>query len=105
MTCGRTKTIERLLAGTFVFGLVFGAFASAQDRMPPIPADKLTPAQKRLLMSTKRNAAGSPAARGPVVRRENRRGINESQNVEIDFAPDGRPPGGTRKRDAVAITD
>src|SRR5262245_6821619 len=41
MACGCTKTIERLVAGTFGFVLIFGAFATAQDRMPPIPADKL----------------------------------------------------------------
>ena len=29
MACGSTKTIEGLVAGTFVFGLIFGAFASA----------------------------------------------------------------------------
>ena len=39
MACGSTKTIEGLLAGTFAFGLIIAASASAQDRMPPLPAD------------------------------------------------------------------
>ena len=60
MTCGNTKTIVRLSAGTVVFGLVFGAFASAQDRMPPIPADKLTPAQKKTVDEYKKARGGEP---------------------------------------------
>ena len=58
MACGSIKTIERLLAGTFAFGLLFGVFASAQDRMPPIPADKLTPAQKKTLDEYKKARGG-----------------------------------------------
>ena len=37
MAYGSTKTIARLFASTFVFGLVCVAVASAQDRMPPYP--------------------------------------------------------------------
>jgi len=47
--------------------LVFAVSAIAQDRLPPIPADKLTPAQKKaseLLAATPRGAAG---AGGPFV--------------------------------------
>ena len=60
MACGSTKTIVRLLAGTFVFGLVFGVFVSAQDRMPPIPDDKLTPAQKKTVDEYKKARGGEP---------------------------------------------
>jgi 4-carboxymuconolactone decarboxylase len=58
MACGSTRTIEGLLAGTLVFGLFFGAFVSAQDRMPPIPADKLTPAQKKTVDEYKKARGG-----------------------------------------------
>jgi 4-carboxymuconolactone decarboxylase len=47
--------------------LVLAVSAFAQDRLPPIPADKLTPAQKKaseLLATTPRGAAG---AGGPFV--------------------------------------
>src|SRR5438093_3713279 len=69
MTCGSTKTIVRLLAGTFVFGLVFGTFASAQDRMPPIPADKLTPAQKKTVDEYKKARGGEPGGPWAVLTR------------------------------------
>ena len=36
-----------LLVCTIAFGLAVGIPARAQDRMPPIPADKMTPAQKQ----------------------------------------------------------
>lgn len=68
MACG-TKTIERLLAGTFVFGVIFGALASAQDRMPPIPADKLTPAQKKTVDDYKKNRGGEPGGPWAVLTR------------------------------------
>ena len=69
MTHGSTKTVVRLLAGTFVFGLVFGTFASAQDRMPPIPADKLTPAQKKTVDEYKRARGGDPGGPWAVLTR------------------------------------
>jgi 4-carboxymuconolactone decarboxylase len=69
MTCGSTKTIVRLLAGTFVFGLVFGTFASAQDRMPPIPDDKLTPAQKKTVDEYKKARGGEPGGPWAVLTR------------------------------------
>ena len=69
MACGSTKTIEGLLAGTFVFGLIFGAFASAQDRMPPIPADKLTPAQKKTVDEYKKARGGEPGGPWAVLTR------------------------------------
>src|SRR5437667_7947226 len=69
MACGSTKPIGHLLAGTFVFGLVFGAFASAHDRMPPIPADKLTPAQKKTVDEYKRARGGEPGGPWAVLTR------------------------------------
>jgi len=69
MACGSTKTIEGLLAGTFVFGLIFGAPASAQDRMPPIPADKLTPAQKKTVDEYKKARGGEPGGPWAVLTR------------------------------------
>src|SRR6202171_153802 len=47
MIYGSNNTMPRLLVCTLVFGLAFGIPARAQDRMPPIPADKMTPAQKQ----------------------------------------------------------
>jgi 4-carboxymuconolactone decarboxylase len=46
MTDGSNQT-PRLVVSTLVFGLAFGIPAAAQDRMPPIPADKMTPAQSQ----------------------------------------------------------
>jgi 4-carboxymuconolactone decarboxylase len=69
MACGSTKTIERLVAGPFVFGLIFGATASAQDRMPPIPADKLTPAQKKTVDEYKKARGGEPSGPWAVLTR------------------------------------
>ena len=69
MTCGSTKTVVRLLAGTFVFGLVFAAPASAQDRMPPIPADKQTPAQKKTVDEYKKARGGEPGGPWAVLTR------------------------------------
>jgi len=69
MTNGSTKTIVRLLAGTFVFGLLFGAFANAQDRLPPIPADKLTPAQKKIVDEYRKARNGEPGGPWAVLTR------------------------------------
>ena len=69
MACGSTKTIEGLLAGTFVFVVIFGAFASAQNRMPPIPADKLTPAQKKTVDEYKKVRGGEPGGPWAVLTR------------------------------------
>jgi 4-carboxymuconolactone decarboxylase len=51
--------------------LVFSIMADAQDRMPPIPADKLTPAQKHsneLLAATPRGAVGAGGPFVPLLR-------------------------------------
>jgi 4-carboxymuconolactone decarboxylase len=56
-------TMPRLVVCTLVFGLAFGIPARAQDRMPPIPADKLTPAQKQAVEDYKK-ARGTEVA-GP----------------------------------------
>ena len=69
MACGSSKTIVRGLAGTFAFGLAFGAFASAQDRMPPIPADKLTPAQEKTVDEYKKTRGGEPGGPWAVLTR------------------------------------
>jgi 4-carboxymuconolactone decarboxylase len=69
MRCASPKSIVRLLAGTFVVGLVFGGFASAQDRMPPIPADKLTPAQKKTVDEYKKARGGEPGGPWAVLTR------------------------------------
>ena len=50
---------------------VLAVSAAAQDRMPPIPADKLTPAQKKsaeLLAATPRGAAGAGGPFVPLLR-------------------------------------
>ena len=69
MACSNTKTIGGLLAGTFVFGLVFGASVSAQDRMPPIPADKLTAAQKQTVDEYRKARGGEPGGPWAVLTR------------------------------------
>jgi 4-carboxymuconolactone decarboxylase len=51
--------------------LAVSAAAWAQDRLPPIPADKLTPAQKKsveLLAATPRGAAGGGGPFVPLLR-------------------------------------
>ena len=51
--------------------LILPAAALAQDRMPPIPADKLSPAQKKaveLLVATPRGAAGPTGPFIPLLR-------------------------------------
>lgn len=51
--------------------LVFSIMAHAQDRMPPIPADKMTPAQKHsaeLLAATPRGAGGAGGPFVPLLR-------------------------------------
>ena len=69
MACGCTKTILRLLAGTFMFGLACGTAASAQDRMPPVPAEKLTPAQKKTVDEYKKVRGGEPGGPWAVLTR------------------------------------
>ena len=69
MACGCTKTILRLLASTFMFGLACGAVASAQDRMPPVPAEKLTPAQKKTVDEYKKVRGGEPGGPWAVLTR------------------------------------
>jgi 4-carboxymuconolactone decarboxylase len=69
MACASTKTIVRLLAATLVFGSVVPAIAAAQDRMPPIPADKLTPAQKKTVDEYKKARGGEPGGPWAVLTR------------------------------------
>jgi len=45
--------MNRLAAGFLVFGITLGANLSAQDRMPVIPPDKLTEAQKKAVQDYK----------------------------------------------------
>jgi 4-carboxymuconolactone decarboxylase len=55
----------------FFLLLTLPIVAIAQDRMPPIPADKLTPAQKKaveLLVATPRGAAGPTGPFIPLLR-------------------------------------
>jgi 4-carboxymuconolactone decarboxylase len=63
MTDGSSNTMPRLLVCALVFGLAFGIPAGAQDRMPPIPVDKMTPAQKQAVDEYKK-ARGTEVA-GP----------------------------------------
>jgi 4-carboxymuconolactone decarboxylase len=63
------RTVVRALALTFVIGLACGAFASAQDRLPPLPADKLTPAQKKAVDDYKKARGGEPGGPWAVLTR------------------------------------
>jgi hypothetical protein len=47
MTYRSNQRVPRVLGLAIAFGLAFGISAGAQDRMPPIAADKMTPAQKQ----------------------------------------------------------
>ena len=58
MTDGSTILMPRLLVCTLVFGDSLRDAAAAQDRMPPIPADKLTPAQKQAVDEYKKARGG-----------------------------------------------
>ena len=69
MACDSTRTVVRRLAVTFVLGLACGASASAQDRMPPVPADKLTPAQKKAVDDYKKARGGEPGGPWAVLTR------------------------------------
>jgi len=69
MACSCTKTILRLLAGTFMFGLACGAVASAQDRLPPVAAEKMTPAQKKTVDEYKKVRGGEPGGPWAVLTR------------------------------------
>ena len=65
MTYGSNKTMSRLLVCTLGLGLAFGIPARAQDRLPPIPADRMTPAQKQAVEEYKKvrgTEAGGPWA-------------------------------------------
>jgi 4-carboxymuconolactone decarboxylase len=52
-----------------MFGLAFAAAAAAQDRMPPIPADKLTPAQKQAVDEHKKARGGEVSGPWAVLTR------------------------------------
>lgn len=59
------------MQASFLLIGVLAVAAAAQDRMPPISADKLTPAQKKsieLLTSTPRGAAGAGGPFVPLLR-------------------------------------
>jgi 4-carboxymuconolactone decarboxylase len=54
MTYRSDRTVPRVLGLAIAFGLAFGIPARAQDRMPPIAADKMTPAQKQAVEEYKK---------------------------------------------------
>jgi 4-carboxymuconolactone decarboxylase len=54
MTYRSERTVPRVLGLAIAFGLAFGIPARAQDRMPPIAADKMTPAQKQAVEEYKK---------------------------------------------------
>lgn len=68
MVCHATKTVARLSAA-LVFSLVVAAGAGAQDRLPPIPADKLTPAQKKTVDEYRKTRGGEPGGPWAVLTR------------------------------------
>lgn len=69
MACDSTGTGMRLLAVTLVLGLGCATVASAQDRLPPLPADKLTPAQKKTVDEYKKARGGEPGGPWAVLTR------------------------------------
>lgn len=69
MAHGSNSTIAHRLAATCVFGLAFAAFAGAQDRMPPVPADKLTPAQTKAVDEYRKARGGEPGGPWAVLTR------------------------------------
>ncbi len=68
-THGCNHTVPLLLVCPIVFGLAFGRPAGAQDRMPPIPADKLTTAQKQAVEDYKKSRGGEVAGPWAVLTR------------------------------------
>jgi 4-carboxymuconolactone decarboxylase len=64
-----TRTVARLLVLVVTLGLAAGPPASAQDRLPPVPADKLTPAQKKTVDEYKKARGGEPAGPWAVLTR------------------------------------
>jgi 4-carboxymuconolactone decarboxylase len=69
MAEGSNKAMPHRLMSTVVFGVVFGIAAAAQDRMPPIPADKLTPAQKQAVDEYKQARGGEVSGPWAVLSR------------------------------------
>ena len=69
MACDNSRTVLRRLAVTVVLGLACAAFANAQDRLPPLPADKLTPAQKKAVDDYKKARGGEPGGPWAVLTR------------------------------------
>lgn len=69
MTYRRSNTVPRLLGWTLVSGLAFGIPTRAQDRMPPIPADKMTSAQKQAVEEHKKARGGEVAGPWAVLTR------------------------------------
>ena len=69
MASDSTRTVLRRLAVTAMLGLACGTFASAQDRMPPLPADKLTPAQKKAVDDYRKARGGEPGGPWAILTR------------------------------------
>jgi 4-carboxymuconolactone decarboxylase len=69
MTCGSDRTMARRLVSTLAFGLAFVISARAQDRMPPIPADKMTAAQKQAVDEYKKSRGTDVAGPWAVLTR------------------------------------
>jgi 4-carboxymuconolactone decarboxylase len=69
MTDGSHFFMPRLLVCTLAFGSAFGIPAGAQDRMPPIPADKMTPAQKQAVDEYKKARGGEVSGPWAVLTR------------------------------------
>jgi 4-carboxymuconolactone decarboxylase len=69
MTDGHHQSLPRLLFFTLAFGTTFAVAAAAQDRMPPIPADKLTPEQKLAVDDYKKARGGEVSGPWAVLTR------------------------------------
>ena len=69
MTDGSNLFMPRLLVCTLAFGWALAIPAGAQDRMPPIPADKMTPAQKQAVDEYKKARGGEVSGPWAVLTR------------------------------------
>jgi 4-carboxymuconolactone decarboxylase len=69
MTDGSNNAMLRRFVCTLVFAVAFAIAVAAQDRMPPIPADKMTPEQKQAVDEYKKARGGEASGPWAVLAR------------------------------------
>lgn len=69
MVCASIPPVARSCGCAFVFVVACAALAGAQDRLPPMPADRLTPAQKKAVDDYRKVRGGEPGGPWAVLTR------------------------------------